>query len=129
MVGVAADLACSFTPLARWANTDALLDGNEVYLYYLPLALVLSLMLFFGWAALPGIVLGLLLTITRGMTLEDSIGVIFHFLIPTVLSGRVSRFCPAQAANLAWQCETDASEIGLADAAAIADLSCSFPTR
>ena len=42
-------------------------------------------MLFFGWAALPGIVLGLLLTITRGMTLEDSIGVIFHFLIPTVL--------------------------------------------
>lgn len=73
-------------PLARWANTDALLDGNEVYLYYLPLALVLSLMLFFGWAALPGIVLGLLLTITRGMTLEDSIGVIFHFLIPTVLS-------------------------------------------
>lgn len=73
-------------PLARWANTDALLDGNEVYLYYLPLALVLSLMLFFGWTALPGIVLGLLLTITRGMTLEDSIGVIFHFLIPTVLS-------------------------------------------
>lgn len=72
-------------PLARWANTDALLNGNEVYLYYLPLALVLSLMLFFGWAALPGIVLGLLLTITRGMTLEDSIGVIFHFLIPTVL--------------------------------------------
>lgn len=33
-------------PLARWANTDALLNGNEVYLYYLPLALVLSLMLF-----------------------------------------------------------------------------------
>jgi EAL domain-containing protein (putative c-di-GMP-specific phosphodiesterase class I) len=72
-------------PPARWANTVALLNGNEVYLYYLPLALVLSLMLFFGWAALPGIILGLLLSITRGMTLEDSIGVIFHFLIPTVL--------------------------------------------
>lgn len=41
-------------PLARWANTVAVLNGNEVYLYYLPLALVLSLMLFFGWAALPG---------------------------------------------------------------------------
>lgn len=36
-------------PLARWANTVAVLNGNEVYLYYLPLALVLSLMLFFGW--------------------------------------------------------------------------------
>lgn len=72
-------------PLARWANTVALLNGNEVYLYYLPLALVLCLMLFFGWAALPGIVLGLLLSITRGMELEESIGVIFHFLIPTVL--------------------------------------------
>ena len=72
-------------PVSRWANTVALLDGNEVSLYYLPLALVLSLMLFFGWAALPGIVLGLLLSITRGMSLEDTIGVIFHFLIPTVL--------------------------------------------
>jgi hypothetical protein len=38
-------------------------------------------MLFFGWAALPGIVLGLLLTITRGMTLEDSIGVIFFIFL------------------------------------------------
>ncbi|VUS91640.1 EAL domain-containing protein [Klebsiella spallanzanii] len=72
-------------PLSRMANTVALLDGHEVYLYYLPLGLVLSLMLFFGWAALPGIVLGLLLSITRGMTLENSISVIFHFLIPTVL--------------------------------------------
>ena len=72
-------------PVSRWANTAALLNGNDVSLYYLPLALVLSLMLFFGWAALPGIVLGLLLSITRGMTFEDTIGVIFHFLIPTVL--------------------------------------------
>jgi hypothetical protein len=85
MVVAAAHLTHPFTPLARWANTVAVLNGNEVYLYYLPLALVLSLMLFFGWAALPGIVVGLLLSITRGMTLEDSIGVIFHFLIPTVL--------------------------------------------
>lgn len=72
-------------PISRWANTVAVLNGNDVSLYYLPLGLVLSLMLFFGWAALPGIVLGLLLSITYGMTPEDSIGVIFHFLIPTVL--------------------------------------------
>ncbi|QLO35842.1 sensor domain-containing phosphodiesterase [Klebsiella sp. RHBSTW-00484] len=72
-------------PISRWANTVAVLNGNDVSLYYLPLGLVLSLMLFFGWAALPGIVIGLLCSITRGMTLEDSVGVIFHFLIPTVL--------------------------------------------
>lgn len=72
-------------PISRWANTVAVLNGNDVSLYYLPLGLALSLMLFFGWAALPGIVLGLLLSITYDMTPEDSIGVIFHFLIPTVL--------------------------------------------
>lgn len=72
-------------PISRWANTTASLDGNDVYLYYLPLAIVLSLMIFFSWASFPGIILGLLLSITRGMTLEDSICVIFHFLIPTVL--------------------------------------------
>lgn len=33
-------------PLAREANTYAELNGSEVSLYYLPLALVLSLMLF-----------------------------------------------------------------------------------
>jgi len=72
-------------PLARAANTFANLNGHTVFLFYLPLALVLSLMLFFGWAAIPGIIVGLLLTITRGMTFEQSIGVLFHFLIPSVL--------------------------------------------
>lgn len=78
-------LPIALLPISRLANTVALLDGHEVYLYYLPLALVLSLILFFGWAALPGVIIGLLLSITRGMTPEDSIGVIFHFLIPCVL--------------------------------------------
>ncbi|TLV17536.1 EAL domain-containing protein [Klebsiella indica] len=72
-------------PMSRWANTTVLLEGRDVYLYYLPLAMVLSLMMFFGWASLPGIILGLLLSITHGMTLENSICVIFHFLIPAVL--------------------------------------------
>ncbi len=49
------------------------------------LALVLSLMMFFGWAAIPGIIIGLLLTLAHGMMLEQSIGVLFHFLIPCVL--------------------------------------------
>ncbi|TCW18119.1 EAL domain-containing protein (putative c-di-GMP-specific phosphodiesterase class I) [Raoultella sp. BIGb0138] len=72
-------------PLARGANTYAELNGNEVPLYYLPLALVLSLMLFFDWAALPGIIIGLLETIARGMSAGQAIVILFHFLIPTVL--------------------------------------------
>ncbi len=39
----------------------------------------------FGWAAIPGIIIGLLLTLAHGMMLEQSIGVLFHFLIPCVL--------------------------------------------
>ncbi|SWJ44000.1 cytochrome C-type biogenesis protein [Klebsiella pneumoniae] len=62
-----------------------MLNGHMVFLYYLPLALVLSLMMFFGWAAVPGIIIGLLLTLARGMTPEQAIGVLFHFLIPCVL--------------------------------------------
>ena len=72
-------------PFARWANTYTMLNGHMVFLYYLPLALVLSLMMFFGWAAIPGIIIGLLLTLARGMTPEQAIGVLFHFLIPCVL--------------------------------------------
>lgn len=52
-------------PLARGANSYAVLDGSEVSLYYLPLALVQSLMLFFDVAALPGIIIGLLCTVAR----------------------------------------------------------------
>ncbi|MEF3089783.1 EAL domain-containing protein [Raoultella scottii] len=72
-------------PLTRWTNSYAELNGNEVSLYYLPLALVLSLMLFFGWDALPGIIIGLWCTVARDMAPEEAIGVIFHFLIPVVL--------------------------------------------
>ncbi|VDR25453.1 Cyclic di-GMP phosphodiesterase YfgF [Raoultella terrigena] len=79
-------------PLARWTNTYAELNGNEVPLYYLPLALVLSLMLFFGWDALPGIIIGLWCTVTRDMAPEEAVGVIFHFLIPVVLCWEATAF-------------------------------------
>ncbi|EDQ5298569.1 hypothetical protein GM808_000403, partial [Salmonella enterica subsp. enterica serovar Kentucky] len=44
-------------PVLSSANTYALTSTGNVVLFYLPLAFMLSLMLFFGWAALPGIVL------------------------------------------------------------------------
>lgn len=42
-------------PLARGANTYAELGGSEVSLYYLPLALVQSLMLFLMWRRCPAL--------------------------------------------------------------------------
>ncbi|WP_330983009.1 MULTISPECIES: EAL domain-containing protein [Enterobacterales] len=73
-------------PLARCVNTFTRIDGGTVALYYLPLALLLSFMLFFGWEALPGIVLGIWLIIGQGMSAPEKVGIIFYFLIPIVLS-------------------------------------------
>lgn len=73
-------------PLARSANTFTRIDGGLVALYYLPLALLLSCMLFFGWEALPGIVLGIWLVVGQGMTTSETVGITFHFLIPIILS-------------------------------------------
>lgn len=71
-------------PVARWANTYTMLNGHMVFLYYLPGAGAQPDDVF-GWAAIPGIIIGLLLTLAHGMLLEQSIGVLFHFLIPCVL--------------------------------------------
>lgn len=73
-------------PVARSANTFSRIDGGIVSLYYLPLALLLTLMLFFGWEAVPGILLGIWLIISQGMTVPETIGITFHFLIPVILS-------------------------------------------
>lgn len=73
-------------PVINLANTFTPLEGGIVALYYLPLAFMLSLMLFFGWAALPGMFLGLWVHTTRGLSLGESLGVTLHFLIPVILS-------------------------------------------
>ncbi|EEP9145280.1 sensor domain-containing phosphodiesterase, partial [Salmonella enterica] len=46
-------------PVLSSANTYAHTSTGNVVLFYLPLAFMLSLMLFFGWAALPGIVIAI----------------------------------------------------------------------
>ncbi|MEW5560589.1 EAL domain-containing protein [Enterobacter asburiae] len=73
-------------PVARSANTFTRIDGGIVSLYYLPLALLLTLMLFFGWDALPGIVLGIWFIIAQGMSVPERVVIVFHFLIPVILS-------------------------------------------
>jgi hypothetical protein len=65
MVGASADLTPAFIASGTRGKYYAELNGNEVSLYYLPLALVQSLMLFFDVAALPGIIVGLLCTVAR----------------------------------------------------------------
>ncbi|WP_318362741.1 EAL domain-containing protein [Enterobacter sp.] len=73
-------------PFVILANTSTQIAGGVVTLYYLPLAFFISLMLFFGWAALPGITLALVFHYyphTGGM---EILAKTVHFLIPTILS-------------------------------------------
>lgn len=55
-------------------------------LFFLPLALTISLMLFFGWAAIPGIVLAFFLYDYQHMGLANNALIIVHFLLPVILS-------------------------------------------
>ena len=61
MVGL---LRCSclllILPIFAHINTFAHISSGEVFLFYLPLALMISMMMFFSWAALPGSPLGFL---------------------------------------------------------------------
>ena len=47
-------------PILSTANTYAHISTGTVILFYMPLALMISLMLFFGWAALPGIIISII---------------------------------------------------------------------
>ncbi|WP_200550190.1 EAL domain-containing protein [Kosakonia sp. LAM2021] len=72
-------------PLFSLANTFTTVSGQAVILYYLPMALLIVLMMFYGWAALPGIVLALICHYWPAPPLEMvSKGV--HLLLPIILS-------------------------------------------
>lgn len=73
-------------PLVTYANTYAHLASGEVVLFYLPLALMMSLMLFFGWAALPGIILAISLQRLPQVGLSETLAIQAHFMIAIVLS-------------------------------------------
>ncbi|SNY71033.1 EAL domain-containing protein [Enterobacter sp. CC120223-11] len=91
-------------PVARSADTFARIDGGIVSLYYLPLAFLLTMMLFFGWEALPGIALGIWFIIAHDMSMPERIVIVFHFLIPIILSwGGYRVFVPRRHA-IAYDC-------------------------
>lgn len=60
-------------PIFAHINTFAHISSGEVFLFYLPLALMISMMMFFSWAALPGIALGFLSANMQSWVLRNAI--------------------------------------------------------
>lgn len=85
-MGAAVDLPVVLLPVARLATTYTQVQGNMVVLYYMPLAFLLSLMLFYGMAAVPGIVLALFVRYYPSVGGYETAVAIGHFLIPITLS-------------------------------------------
>lgn len=82
-------------PLAHAATTYTQMQGSLVVLYYMPLALLLSLMLFYGMAAVPGIILALFLHYYPTIGGYETAAAIGHFLITIILSwGGYRMFTP-----------------------------------
>lgn len=73
-------------PLVSQTNTYAHVATGDVILLYLPLSLMMSLMLFFGWAALPGIILAIFIRKYPQVGLVETLPIIAHILIAIVLS-------------------------------------------
>lgn len=75
-----------FLPLLSFASTYTHLNGGIIALYYMPLAFLLSTMLFFGLAALPGIILALFIRYYSTASIYETAAVICHFIVPLILS-------------------------------------------
>lgn len=73
-------------PLLSTANTYAHISTGTVVLFYLPLALMISLMLFFSWAALPGIIIAIGWYKYPQVGLFETLSIITHFIVTMVLS-------------------------------------------
>lgn len=73
-------------PIIKFANTYTYVGDGKAYLYYLPLPFLLSIMLFFGWKALPGIIAGIACYLTRDLLAAEEVGLTLQFLIPTLVA-------------------------------------------
>uniref|UniRef100_A0A8H9YPU5 Sensor domain-containing phosphodiesterase n=1 Tax=Pseudomonas tritici TaxID=2745518 RepID=A0A8H9YPU5_9PSED len=79
-------LPVALLPVFSFASTYTQLSGGLVALYYMPLAFLLAAMLFFGLAALPGIVLALFLRYYPTAGWFETIAITCHFIVPLILS-------------------------------------------
>lgn len=73
-------------PLLSVVNTFSQLGDGLAALYYLPLFFLLAMMLFFGLAAIPGIILALFFRYYPSVGLFETGAGILHFIVPLVLS-------------------------------------------
>lgn len=73
-------------PLLSVVNTFSQLGDGLAALYYLPLFFLLAMMLFFGLAAVPGIILALFFRYYPSVGLFETGAGILHFIVPLVLS-------------------------------------------
>ncbi|EML5379569.1 MULTISPECIES: EAL domain-containing protein [Enterobacter] len=73
-------------PVLSVANTFTHLGDGIAALYYLPLSFLLSLMMFFGLEALPGIVLSLFIRYYPSVGMFETVAGVLHFIVPIVLS-------------------------------------------
>lgn len=73
-------------PLAKLANSHAYIGDGVVVLYFLPLALMVALMLFFNWAALPGLTLAIIVNYHHNVGLLDLTVTTIHFLLAIIIS-------------------------------------------
>ncbi|SUG23484.1 cyclic di-GMP phosphodiesterase [Salmonella enterica subsp. arizonae] len=95
-------------PVLSSANTYAHTSTGNVVLFYLPLAFMFSLMLFFGWAALPGIVIAIFWRTYPQMGLYETLSVTMHFIITIVLSwGGYRVFAPPAKQCFPRRCSLD----------------------
>lgn len=72
-------------PLLSKADSFAHLDGGVVILYYLPLGLMMSFALFYGWKALPGMVIALWLHFHGRIPEPEVVIAIGHYIIPVMI--------------------------------------------
>lgn len=95
MVGVTSHAVFLLLPILSTANTYAHISTGTVILFYMPLALMISLMLFFGWAALPGIIISIICYKYPQVGLFETLSIISHFIVTIVLSwGGYKVFAP-----------------------------------
>ncbi|MTD37763.1 EAL domain-containing protein [Erwinia sp. CPCC 100877] len=84
-------------PLAFYCNVYTELHGVRVVLYYMMPAMMLALMIIFGWAALPGIIVSLLLHYVPLRGSLDGFASVLHYLLTLAICwGGYSLFVPGR---------------------------------
>jgi EAL domain-containing protein (putative c-di-GMP-specific phosphodiesterase class I)/GGDEF domain-containing protein len=94
-------LPCLLLPLFSLANTYTTVSGEGVVLFYLPMAVMMSLLVIYGLAAIPGIILGLV-ALFRLDEPAQLIAQTLHLLVPVLLSWGGYRVFVTRRQNIAY---------------------------